>query len=108
MRTANTGRSLVAAGMLAAMLLIGPGLPAHADADHLTARRLRDAGEILSLERIAERARAEKPGEILETELKQKHGRYIYEIEILDTGGRVWELKFDARSGALMKLEKED
>ncbi len=108
MHTANPGFALVAAGILAAMLVAVAASPARADADHLTARRLRDAGEILSLERIAERARAEKPGEILETDLKQKRGRYIYEIEILDAGGRVWELKFDARSGALIKLEKED
>lgn len=108
MHTVIPALAWVAAGLLAAMLLAVPALPARADADHLTARRLRDAGEILSLERIAERARAEKPGEVLETELKQKHGRYIYEIEILDVGGRVWELKFDARSGALIKIEKED
>jgi uncharacterized membrane protein YkoI len=108
MHTVNPALAWVAAGLLAAMLVAVPALPARADADHLTARRLRDAGQILSLERIAERAHAEKPGEILETELKQKHGRYIYEIEILDNGGRVWELKFDARSGALIKLEKED
>ena len=95
-------------GLLAAALLVGSVMPARADSDHVTARRLRDSGEILSLEKIAERARAEKPGDILETELKQKHGKYIYEVEILDGGGRVWELRLDARSGELIKIEKDD
>ena len=108
MQTAKSGLARAIVGLLAVALLIGSIVPVRADSDHLTARRLRDSGEILSLEKIAERARAEKAGEILETELKQKRGKYIYEVEILDAGGRVWELKLDARSGALIKIEKED
>lgn len=108
MQTAKSRLALAAAVAIAAVLLIGSTAPARADADHVAARRLSETGEILPLEKIAERARAEKPGEILETELKQKHGKYVYEVEILDAGGHVWELKLDARSGALIKLEKED
>lgn len=108
MGTTRVLPALAGAGVLAAVLLIGPPVPARADSDHVAARRLREAGEIMPLEKIVERARAEKPGDILESELKQKGGRYIYEIEILDAGGRVWELRLDARSGELIRIEQEN
>ena len=45
---------------------------------------------------------------MLETELEQKRGGYIYEVEMLDDNGEVWELKFDAASGELLEQELED
>jgi len=83
-------------------------LPAGADTDAATVRRLRESGEILPLEKILERARKERPGEVLETELERKGARHVYEVEILDAQGRVWELKFDARSGELLRQKQDD
>ncbi|MBK7664475.1 MAG: PepSY domain-containing protein [Sterolibacteriaceae bacterium] len=108
MATTKVLLALAGAGTLVTALLLGSVIPVRADSDHVAARRLLDAGEIMPLEKIAERARAEKPGQILETELKHKHDKYIYEVEILDGGGRVWELRLDARSGELLKVEKDD
>jgi len=94
---------------LLAVLWVGWSAPlATADDDHVVARRLREAGAILPLERIIERARAAKPGEVIETELERKKGRYVYEVEILDTAGQVWEIKLDAKTGDLIKLERDD
>jgi len=81
---------------------------AFADEDHVAARKLRESGKILSLESIVERARNHKAGEILETELDLKHGRYVYEVEILDAGGKVWELKLDAGNGDLITMKRDD
>jgi uncharacterized membrane protein YkoI len=81
---------------------------AMADENHVTARRLREAGEIRSLEEISAKARAAKPGEILETELERSRGRYVYEVEILDAQGQVWELKLDAKTGELLGMEIDD
>lgn len=83
-------------------------LVAAAEEDHVTARKLRESGQILPLEQIIERARARQPGEILETELERKRGGYVYEIEILGSDGWVWEMKFDARTGELIELERDD
>ena len=99
---------------MAIVFIAGIALPAAtaqlalADDDHVAARKLRDSGKILSLENIADRARAHKAGEILETELEFKHDRYVYEVEILDAGGQVWELKLDAGTGDLIKMERDD
>lgn len=72
------------------------------------AGRLSAKGEILSLEKISQKAKTYKPGEILEVELEKKHGRYVYEIDILDAGSQVWELKLDAKTGQLLKMEQDD
>jgi uncharacterized membrane protein YkoI len=76
--------------------------------DHDDAKRLKEAGDIQPLEQILAKARAEKPGRVLETELERKGERYIYEIEIVDNDGVVWELKFDAKSGELLKTKAEN
>jgi uncharacterized membrane protein YkoI len=90
--------------------LLAPSAPqsAASDIDHVAARKLQESGEILPLEKITERARAEKPGRVLEAELEYKKGRYVYEVEILDERGQVWELKLDARTGNLIKVEIDD
>ena len=86
-----------------------PGMRfAAADEDHELARRLRESGQILALEDIMTKARAIKAGELLETDLEKKQGRYVYEIEILDQAGQVWELELDAATGKLMQMERDD
>lgn len=81
---------------------------AQAEEDHQLARKLRQQGEILSLEKILNLARGHKNGEVLETELEKKRGRYVYEIEMLDAKSQVWELKLDAKTGQLIKMELDD
>ncbi len=92
---------------LLALLLPFPASTATADEDHVMARKLLESGQILSLEKIMEHARRHKVGDILETELENKRGRYIYEVELLDSAGQVWELELDAASGKLISVERE-
>jgi len=82
--------------------------PISAEESPETARKLLATGQILSLEKITKAAKAIKPGEVLETELERKHGIYIYELEILDDKGLVWELKLNAKTGQLIKMEQDD
>src|SRR5262245_25340819 len=95
--------------VLLACLLPVPGIAAEArgtEAD--LARDLTQRGEILPLERVLEKTTAEYPGRVIEIELEQEHGRYIYEFEIVDSEGRVWELEVDAATGAVLEREQED
>lgn len=76
--------------------------------DHEKALELKESGDILPLEQILPGARAIHPGKVIETELDHRRGRYIYEIEILDSGGQVWEMKYDAHTGGLIKDKRDD
>lgn len=99
------------AGMAAAFLMFfSISAKAGEDISHMEARKLQAAGEILSLERIIEIARSAKSGDILETELERnrKTGLYIYEVEILDGKGMVWELNLNAKTGEIIKIEIDE
>jgi len=72
------------------------------------ARNLQQRGDILSLEQILQNARQHHEGRILEAELERERGVYVYEVELLDEQGQVWEMKLDAISGELIKEEQED
>ncbi|HEX4916702.1 MAG TPA: PepSY domain-containing protein [Limnobacter sp.] len=97
--------SLLAAVCSASVLLYVPA--AHAG-DGERIRQLQRTGQILPLEQILRKAREVHPGRVLDVDLDKNHGRYIYEIELLDPQGRVWEMELDARTGQLLDLEQDD
>ena len=94
--------------IIGALLLGGLIFSAQADFSHQQARELVAAGEILPLQQILDQLEKEQPGRVLEVELDREYGGYIYEIELLDEQGRVWELEFNAESGELIEREQED
>lgn len=90
------------------VLLLLIGNTAFGRDDHETARRLSEAGEILPLESILERAQQHQSGRVLEVEFDKDRGQYIYEVEILNAKGVVWELELDAQTGKLLERKQED
>lgn len=95
----------------ACLLLLGLALSqavAH-DLSQDQALKLLKKGKILSSQTFIEHALERHPqARLLELELERKHGRYIYEVELLTVQGQVRELKFDASSGELLKDEEDD
>jgi uncharacterized membrane protein YkoI len=79
-----------------------------ASADQERASELLRQGRILSLETILEQQQRLRPGRVLEVELEEEDGRLIYEIEVLDEKGRVWELLYDATNAELLGQGRED
>ena len=94
--------------LIAALLLI-LAATANAGRDQDEARELAAKGVILPLSAILEKARQIHDGRVLEVELEheREHGGYVYELEILDAQGVVWELEFNAVSGELIERGKE-
>ena len=90
---------------LLAMLCAATTFPAPADDDHEAARRLLEAGEVLPLGSILERADDHSPGHLLETELEREDGRWVYELEWLGNDGVVRELLYDATTGEFLGEE---
>lgn len=80
-------------------------LPAWADGrqDHEIARRALAAGEILPLRTLLQRLERTHPGEVLEVELDQKSGRWIYEVKLLGNDGGVSKLLLDASDATLIE-----
>ena len=70
--------------------------------DHQRATQAVESGEILSLRKILERLESSHPGQVLEVELEQKKGVWMYELKILKTGGRLQKIKVDAKTGAII------
>lgn len=64
--------------------------------------------DLIPLEEILAKAKQEKGGRIIEAELDRDFGRYVYEVEIVDDAGVEWELKYDARTGKLLRTERDD
>lgn len=96
-------------GPLLALLALLVATPVVADElGAAEARELQRQGLILPLEQILRHARGHRDGRLLDVELEREHGRYVYELELLDDAGRVWELELDAGDGALIELERED
>lgn len=101
-------------GLAAALLLwaaaggaaTDPVLDEVSEAEHV--RTLTEAGTILPLAAILERAGRDFPGRVIEIEFDEEHGRYIYELEIVDAEGRVWEVEFDAATAEIIESEQED
>ena len=90
------------------VLLALTALAVSAGESHDEARALSQAGDIRPLEQILQQAQQVHPGRTLEAELERKRERYIYEIKIVDPQGTVWEMKYDARTGELLKDKKDD
>ncbi len=102
-------RSPLIVSMFAASLL-SPPLCADDEVDDAETAQLQSSGAVLPSYRIVEQARGRQSGEVTEVELKRKEGRYVYEVDIVDSGGVERELKFDAKTGAFLssEIEKED
>lgn len=68
------------------------------------ALRLRDAGTIVSFEKLNATALAKHPGStITDTELEEQYGKYIYQVEMRDPQGLEWDLELDAVTGQVLK-----
>lgn len=94
--------------LLAAILVLQPAMPAAQVLDHELARRAVGRGDVMPLERILALIEARYPGRILEVELEDEDGVWLYEIEILTPTGRVLEIELDPRTGAVLSLEEDD
>lgn len=83
------------------------GAPAWADSDHDRARAALVAGEVLPLPAVLERVGRDHPGQVLAVELEREHGRWTYELKLLQPGGGLAKLVVDARDGTVLKQREE-
>lgn len=88
---------------------VSPGLADKKDRkkEHEVVREALQRGEVLPLVKILAIATQEVPGDVIEVELEQENIGLIYEIKILTGTGRVREVKIDARTGKVVRIEDD-
>jgi len=98
----------LAAPLFCSLALLLATAPAHADSDQDRARAAVQAGQVLPLKAVLERLEREHPGQVLEVELERDDGRWVYEVKLLQAGGRLVKLELDAGSGEVLKRRERD
>lgn len=85
---------------ITAAILMSSTLPHAAASEQDQVRALSQSGAIVPLEQVTAQVRRRNVQEILEVELESEDGGYVYEVEVVDEGGAVRKLLYDAATGA--------
>ncbi len=81
--------------------------PIYADSDHERAKKALESGQVLPLQDILQKISKDYPGQVLEVELDQEKGAWIYEIKQLSSNGTILKLDVDAKTGQVLKQKSK-
>ena len=59
----------------------------------------------VTIEQAIKTAVEKVPGTVVEAELEKKHGKTVWEVEVLDANGKVTEVHIDAATGLVIDTE---
>ena len=76
--------------------------------DHERALQAVQSGQVLPLAKVLALIEKAHPGQVLEVELERDDGRWIYEVKLLQAGGRLVKLELDAASGEWLQRRVRD
>ena len=97
-------RARTLTGLLALCLIVGSGtLVWSDDKEANVADLVKDAK--VTAEQAIKTAMEKVPGTVVEAELEKKHGKTIWEVEILGADGKVTEVHIDAANGTVIDTE---
>ncbi|HEX5549779.1 MAG TPA: PepSY domain-containing protein [Nitrospira sp.] len=91
-------------GLLAIGLVVGSSTVAWSDdKEGNIADLVKDAK--VTVEQAIKTAMEKVPGTVVEAELEKKHGKTVWEVEILGDDGKVTEVHIDAATGTVIDTE---
>ncbi len=94
---------------VSAALLVGVGVAQAKDVSPAKTVELSNSAAILSFDKLDAAALAQHPGaRILDTELNESYGRYIYQVDVRDDKGQKWEVELDATTAEVVKNQQDD
>jgi uncharacterized membrane protein YkoI len=94
---------------LAGLMAIAPAMADDKKRDQELARKALLEGRIRPLAEITERVKPRLPGEILGVEIEvEDNGRFIYEFDVIEPGGKLKEVEVDAATAEILKIEDDD
>ena len=59
----------------------------------------------VTIDQAIKTASEKVPGTVVEAELEKKHGKTVWEVEVLGADGKVMEVHIDAATGAVIDTE---
>ncbi|CAH0152745.1 PepSY domain-containing protein [Pseudomonas brassicacearum] len=93
---------------IATLMAFGTHLVHARDLNTDEARKLQDAGTILSFEKLNAAALAKHPdATVTDTELEVEYGKYIYKVDLRDAKGIKWDVELDATNGEELKNQQD-
>ena len=84
-------------------LLLAPAMASPREHDHDRAERAVQAGQVLSLQSMLQKLQLQYPGQVLEVELEDDDGRWIYEVKLLQADGQLLKIKLDAQTAEVLQ-----
>jgi uncharacterized membrane protein YkoI len=97
-------RAHVVTGLLAICLVVGSTSVALSDdKEGNVADLVKDAK--VTIEQAIKTAMEKVPGTVVEAELQKKHGKTVWEVEILGADGKVTEVHINAADGTVIDTE---
>lgn len=88
-----------------ALSLLAPPARADDDDDQDRARAAVERGEIRPLSQILALLERRFVGQVVDTDLDRDDGRWIYEFKLLPPSGRMYRVKLDAATGAVIETK---
>ena len=90
-------------------MLMGAGLAQAKDVSPAQIIELSSSGTILPFEKLNQAALAQHPSaSLLNTELEESYGRYIYQVDLRDEQGQKWEVELDAKTAEILTNKQDD
>ncbi len=94
---------------VSAALVMAAGIAQAKDVSPAKTVELSTSGAIMAFDKLNEAALAQHPeASILDTELEESYGRYIYQVDVRDVKGLKWEVELDAETGEVLKNKQDD
>jgi uncharacterized membrane protein YkoI len=97
-------RAHVLRGLLAMCLVVGSSTVAWSDDKEAKITDLVKDAKVTA-EQAIKTAMEKVPGTVVEAELEKKHGKTVWEVEILGVDGTVTEVHIDAANGTVIDME---
>jgi uncharacterized membrane protein YkoI len=75
--------------------------------DQDAARQAVERGEIKPLADILAAIRSRIPGDVVGVQIEQKRSRWVYELRVADTKGRLFEVYVDAQTANIERIKEK-
>jgi uncharacterized membrane protein YkoI len=98
-------RPWIIAFVLAALLCPLASVPTLADSDQDRARQCAQSGQCVPLNQVLKSVRRQYKGQVLDTQLYDAGGRWIYRVRVLGKDGQVRDVGVDGRSGQIIGVQ---